>query len=105
MLTSVNVTNLAYKADITFDDYDCQLVSLAGRLYRIERKNGAFDMFLEIADISVGVSVSGDVPSWIENELEFRPMVSVTGIRSTMLLTYTRSGDGGAGGNVVEYPP
>ncbi len=79
-LTSVNVTNLAYKADITFDDYDCQLVSIAGRLFRIERKKGAFDMFLEIADISVGVSVPGDVPGWIEHELEFRPMVSVTGI-------------------------
>ena len=79
-LTSVNVTNLACKSDITFDDYDCQLVSIAGRLYRIERKKGAFDMFLEIADISVGVSVSGDVPGWIEHELEFRPMVSVTGI-------------------------
>ncbi len=80
VLTSVNVTNLAYKADITFDDYDCQLVSLAGRLYRIERQDGAFDLFLEIADISVGVSVPGDVPGWIEHELEFRPMVSVTGI-------------------------
>lgn len=74
------ITNLDYGADMTFKDYDCRLVTLDGRLYRIERKNGSFDMFLDVGGVGVGASVRGDVPEWLAREEEFMPVARITGI-------------------------
>ena len=79
-ITDAAVTNLDYGADMTFRDYDCRLVSIKGRVYRIERNSSAFDMFLDIGGIGVGASVRGEVPDWLAREEEYGPMVDVTGI-------------------------
>ena len=79
-ITEAAVTNLDFGADMTFRDYDCRLVAIEGRVYRIERNKNAFDMFLDVGGIGVGASVRGEVPGWLAREEEYEPMVRVRGI-------------------------
>ena len=79
-ITEAAVTNLDFGADMTFRDYDCRLVAIEGRVYRIEQNKNAFDMFLDVGGIGVGASVRGEVPGWLAREEEYEPMVRVRGI-------------------------
>ncbi|MBE6381425.1 MAG: hypothetical protein E7049_00210 [Lentisphaerae bacterium] len=75
-----NITNVSFNSDIVFNNLDCRLVSLCGRLFRIERMSGGFDMIMDVDGASVGVIVHGEMPRWIADELEYLPLVSVSGI-------------------------
>lgn len=79
-LSDMNLTNLAFHADLTYVDYDCRLVQMTGRLYRLKETGDGVELMLDVDGTSVGVSVPGAAPKWILDEYDFEPMLQVTGI-------------------------
>lgn len=75
-----NVTNLSFGADIVFDDFDCRLVKLRGRAYRVEKRANAFEMSLDVGGVGVTAWIQGSPPDWIADELPYAPLVEATGI-------------------------
>lgn len=71
-----NLRKIPLQADNTYQNLDCQLVRLCGRLSWV----GERDLELEVEGALVRVRMAFDIPSWIVDETACRPRVSVTGV-------------------------
>ena len=75
------LTNVQYRSDASYVDYDCRKASVTGRLGHVEPVDNASAMlFLEIGGRSVRIDVEDGLPDWMSKEVDFEPLVKVEGI-------------------------
>ena len=80
-LDMMALTNLQYRSDVSYVDYDCRKASVTGRLSHVEPAGGASAvLFLEIGGRSVRVDVEDGLLDWMTKEEAYEPLVKVEGI-------------------------